>query len=256
MTDIDVPVSEDVALHVGDPVVTPEAEASDPHVMLEEVAGEMGWTPKDKWKGDPDKWRDARAFLKATPAVLKSQREAMERNNRAAAQLIEKNRREAIADAEARIAAAAKSGDEEAAARAAQDLREASRAPDPLVEEFGRKHAWMTTDRKARQVALEAAQEVFENGGSTAEQLAAAEAEVRKRFPEHFGEDAPSERTNGQGRQPPAVQGGQRTASSAPRKRGWSDIPQAARDAATRAFIRKGLLTEQDYAETYWSENA
>jgi hypothetical protein len=230
-----------------------DSDTPDPNTVLEGVASEMGWSPKDKWKGDPEKWRDATAFLKATPQVLKSTREQMERSARVAAQAIERNQRAAIADAEARIAAAVEAGDKEGAIQAAQDRAEASRAPDPLVEEFAVKNPWMLTNKKANRLALEAAQEVADNGGSVAEQLSAAEKEVRKRFPEEFGE-APAETTAR--RDPPAVQGGQRTANAAPRKRGWSDMPQHARDLNEKHFVRKGLLTREEAAESYWSENA
>lgn len=229
----------------------PEA-ANDPQSLLDGVASEMGWSPKDKWKGDPDKWRDSTAYLKATPQVLKSMKEQLERSARVASQTIERNQREAVADAERRIEAAAAAGNAEAVKQATQDLKEASRAPDPQVSDWAAKNPWYLTHKKATTLAIEAAQEVADTGGTVAAQLAAGEAEVQKRFPELFGDEPPEDKPS---RAPPAVQGGQRSSTTAPRKRGWSDIPAAARAVMTPKILKSFNQSEAEYAEAYWAEN-
>jgi len=89
------------------PVEAPAPDTPPPlegKALVDQIASEMGWRDKDKFKGDPEKWQDSDAFLRATPAVLKSAKEASERSARAAAQTIERIQRQAIADAEAKIA--------------------------------------------------------------------------------------------------------------------------------------------------------
>lgn len=238
------------------PVEAPAPDTPPPlegKALVDQIASEMGWRDKDKFKGDPEKWQDSDAFLRATPAVLKSAKEASERSARAAAQTIERIQRQAIADAEAKIAAAAEAGDRDAAADATRELKEASRTVDPQVTDFAARNPWYMVNRAATNLAVETAEEVMQSGGSTAAQLAAAEKEVRKRFPELFGDNEPEPTAR---REAPAVAGGQRAASPAARKKGWSDMPKHVQDAQERHFVRKGLLTKEEAAESYWSENA
>lgn len=236
-----------------------EAPPLEGRELVDSIAAEMGWRPKDKWTGDPEKWRDSADYLKATPAVLKSTKEQMDRTARAAAQTIEKAQRKAIADAERRIAEAAEAGDTEAAIEATRDLREVSAPRDPLVVRFAEKNPWYTTHRAATNLAIEVAEEAMQNGKSVEEYLDAAEKEVKRRYPELFPgykSDEPDPKDTGLQRGAPAVHGGQRAASPAPRKRGWNDMPKAVQDAQERHFVRKGLLSKEEAAEAYWSENA
>lgn len=231
----------------------PKAEGQyDPATLLQEVASEMGWAPKEKWRGNPEEWRDIPDFFRNTPKVLKSLRDQVRRSGQATAEIIERNRRQAIEDAERRIAEAAEAGDREAATQAAEDLKRANDKPDPLVADFYAKHNWMTPGNPAYSVALAAAQKVADTGGSVQAQLDAAEKEVRKRFPEEFGEegaDAPARK------QPPAVEGGQRTASGAPRKKGWSDLPATVRQSVSSKQLKDWGLSQDEYAAAYWKEN-
>jgi len=50
-----------------DPQQQPEAPRYSP---MEEVALELGWTPQDRWRGDPNKWTPASEYLRATGRVL------------------------------------------------------------------------------------------------------------------------------------------------------------------------------------------
>lgn len=227
--------------------------SEEPGDLLASVASEMGWSPKEKWKGDPEKWRDAASFLKNTPQVLKNTKEQAERATRAAAQAIERNRTAALADAEARIAEAAANGDTAGAAEAARDLREISRGPDAGLDAFVEKNRWFKTNLQARQLAIAAAQEVADTGGSADEQFEAGEREVKKRFPELFGETAEGDKPS---KAAPTVQGGQRTAHAGPRKRGWADLPANIRQTMTPKNLKLFGQTEAEYAESYWQENS
>lgn len=224
-----------------------------PEAIFEAVASQMGWSPKDKWRGDPDKHIDAKAFILNTPKAMKAAKSQGEMAARAAERALEKARTDAIADARAEVAAAAAAGDADAADVAAQKLERASQKPDAVVVDFAKRNPWYGTDTVATQVAIAAAQKVADSQGSVADQVAAGEKEVRKRFPELF-DDAPVDEPTG--RTPPAVQGGQRTAAPAPRKKGWSDVPQAARASWPASRLKKFNLTEAEFAESYFKENA
>lgn len=223
-----------------------------PDAVFASVASEMGWSPKDKWRGDPEKWIDPKTFILNTPKALKAARGQVETATRMAERALEKAQKDAIAEARAEIAAASAAGDAEAADAAAEKLQRASRAPDPVVADFAKRNPWYNTDDMATQVAIAAAQKVVDSGGSVADQVAAGEKEVRKRFPELF-EEADDEPT---GRAAPIVQGGQRTAAPAPKKQGWNELPQAVRAAWTPARQKKFGLSPAEIATSYFEENA
>lgn len=235
-------------------IATPETDDS-PEAVFSRVAAQMGHSPKEKWRGDPEKWVDPLTFILNTPKVMKGAKDQLEKSARAAAAAMDKVRTEAIADAEARIAAAAEAGDRDGAAAATADLKRASAKPDAAVTDFAARHAWYNTDQVATSVAIAAAQKVADSNGSVAAQLAAAEKEVRKRFPELFDDQA-FEEDEPQARAPPAVHGGQRVASAAPRKKGFSDLPKDVQRSMTPKLLKSFGLTEAEYAESYFKENA
>jgi len=245
----DVQVDTDAPVAAAAP--EPEPAALDGQALIDNVAGEMGWSPKEKWTGDPEKWTDAATFLKNTPRIVEKTKKQVERNARVAAQAMERMREKAMKDAEERIAAAAADGDTDGVREATKELKEASRPVDPGYAGFVARNTWFDTDPVARQVALAAAEKAYNNGASPTEQYAAAEKEVQRRFPEHFEADAPAEKQ----RSAPSVAGGQRAASATPRQKGWNDLPASVRDANERYFVKKGLLTREEAAAAYWQEN-
>jgi hypothetical protein len=250
MTDV-IAVQEaapDVSAAVAD--AAPEKTPTD---IMHEVASEMGWSPKEKWKGNPDDWRDADEFLKRTPQMLKALKKQVESSNRIAADRMEKVRQKAIEDAEARIAAAVESGDMDDARQAMADRDKAAARPDPQAEAFAVKNSWFNTNQAATQLAIAKAGEIANTGGSVAAQLEAAEAEVRKRFPELF-DDEPEERPS---KAPPAVHGGaQRSPVQAAREKGWNDLPKHIQGAMSEKTLKSFGLSKEEYAKSWFKENA
>lgn len=249
---IDTSAPADSALPVG-----AETEAPDPAEVMRSIAAEGGWSPKEKWKGDPEAWRDAPDFLRKTNGALKASRKQIDAVTRMAATQVERIQAQAMADAEAKIAAAAEAGDADLAREGAADLKRAHAKPDPEVVSFAAKHPWFdpqTGDSEARAVALAAAEKSFKLGGSAADQVAAAEQATRKRFPELF-EDGDAPEAEIARRQPPAVQGGQRSATGAPRERGVAELPAGVRAAYTPKFLKSFNLTMAEAAAAYWKEN-
>lgn len=49
------------------------------HTELESLALDMGWVPEEKYNGDPEKWTDAKTFLKNATTIEKKQRVTIER---------------------------------------------------------------------------------------------------------------------------------------------------------------------------------
>ena len=88
-----------------DEELPPEAEQTDAPAEdvvddtpepITNLASEMGWAPKEQWKGDPDKWkpadqfiRDGREIQQSTARELRSMREQMERLGGVTSQIIQ-----------------------------------------------------------------------------------------------------------------------------------------------------------------------
>ena len=48
------------------------AEGDGEPTAIEGLAAEMGWVPKDKWRGDPDKWVEPRIFIRQGDTILRN----------------------------------------------------------------------------------------------------------------------------------------------------------------------------------------
>lgn len=236
--------------------------------LARSVARRMGWTPKEDWKRDPTRWVDAPEFLEKTPTELDTLKERLRRTSQAAADAIEDERRKARIEAQNEIRAAAKDGDEERAARAAQQLEKVSGPPPQTVAWIGR-NTWFNEDEDARILATAEVNRLAQQGASIEDQLAAAEAKVKKRFPEYFGQaevrhepdevKAPDVRR--QAPIAPQVQAGTRSTDSRPKAKTFADIPPGDRALFDKHFRRRfeGQLgskdaAEQKYAASYWRE--
>lgn len=232
------------------------------------VAKRMGWTPKEDWKRDPARWVDAPEFLEKTPAELDTLKERLRRTSQAAADAIEEERRRARIEAQNEIRAAAEAQDPERAARAAQQLEQVSGPPPQTVAWIGR-NPWFNEDEDARILATREVNRLAQQGASIEDQLAAAEAKVKKRFPEYFGqaetrrepEEVRAPDARRQAPIPPQVQAGTRSTDAKPKAKTFGDIPAGDRAQFDRYFRKRfeGQLgskeaAEAKYAASYWRE--
>lgn len=233
----------------------------DGQAFIEGVAKRAGWTPKEEWKRDPDKWVDAAGYLEKTPEQVSSLKERLARTAQAAADAIEDQRRQARIEAQAEIRAAAEAKDPEAAAAAAEKLAKVSGPPPQTVAWLSR-NPWFDEDADAQVLAIAEVNRVAAQGGTIEDQLKAAEAKVRKRFPEHFGEVKPDREEvslRESNVKPPAVQSGTRGGNSTPKVKGFNDIPAGDRALYQKHFARRYEQTmkaedaQKKYANAYWA---
>lgn len=269
MSDVEAPGGEvaDLSANQAPEVIETNApiERDETEVkILSTLARKQGWSPKEDWKGDPDKWVDAEQFLDNTAAINKALRKQVKDHanqidgvNRAAQKAIETARQKAIADARRELAQAAEEGNVEESLAAAERLAQASQQTgEATADKFKQKNPWFGQDTAATKWARAAAQVVADDGGSPSEQLEAAEQAVREKYPKLF-DDAPGDSpSRPASKAPPAVQGGQRATQTAPRAKTWASIPPSIQAQAEKAYISKGMLTRDEYAKTYFEENA
>lgn len=235
----------------------PEVDAPPTMPTVEELAGEMGWTPQDKWRGDPEKWRPAHDFMRSTVDVnrnmarkLDGLQEQVGNMARTSAQLTEQAVRKAREELTKQRLEAVEFGDIEAFKDAEKKLGELQ-TPEPQESitpegrEFADKNAhWFGKDREATGWAVGRTQELARQGLGPARQLAIVEREAKELFPEYFEEKPKAKAVP---LNDPVVRG------KTPAKKGFSSLPPDVQKAALD-YEKRGVTTKEEYARIYYEE--
>lgn len=221
---------------------------------VEAEARKMGWTPKDEFRGDPEKWRGADEFVERGRTMLPIVRKTVERQERQIAELrqtitdlaayntkAEKQAFErALKELKAEQVAAVKAGDADAFVEVDEKIadlhKEAREKPqikvpqpgeDPEYLEWVGRNKWVDTDKEASIYATHYAGYLRESGDKRVgaiflDDVAKA---VKEKFPDKF--------KNPRREAPGAVESG-----AQPAKRGggktYADLPADARAACDR----------------------
>lgn len=191
---------------------------------VEARASRMGWAPRHKFRGDPDRWVDADEFIERgeqmLPLALERnkvldrtvqtlQRQIDEQGN-SIAKLVETSRRaeqvgykRAMRELVAKREAAVEAGDKEGFRAAEAEIRDLGPEPeappppqqrqqqpavDPAVTAWVGRNRWFDSDpiaRNAAIAALDVVQRQYPND-TMEEHLAEVEAQMREAFPRHF----------------------------------------------------------------------
>jgi predicted transcriptional regulator len=246
---IDAPVEDDA-------VVIEGGDDTPPEPTVDDLASEMGWTPKDQWRGDPDKWKPAHEFMRATVDVnhklgnkLKSFEDQLAAMARTSAQLTER----AVAQERQRILDARREaidmGDHAGVEAADEGLRslpkpEAVTTP-PETRDFVARNEWFGKDQEATVWAQNRAQQLYEQGIGPARQLSIVEREAKGLFPELFPEP------KAKAKAAPLNEPGNRGAR--PAAKGFSAMPADAQ-AAALDYEKRGYGKRDEYARIYFEE--
>lgn len=243
------------------------AEGEEPVTLR--VAKQLGWKPKEEWSKDrdPESWVDEVKFLENTATQVedlrarnRELRERSERSARAAADVIEEDRRRSREEAQ-RVIRDSDNPDERA--RAAERLAQ-NAGPPPETRAWLAKNPWFETDPDAQALATATVNRLAARGVAIADQLSEAEATVKKRFPEHFatGTEQRLSDVRRPAPNPPQVQSGTRAVTTQTKEKGFADIPsgdrQAFRTHLLRPIMARGRTqqeAEAGYAKRYWNEH-
>lgn len=260
MTEDDLPLSEDVG-----PVDAPAIEMPDdtpdeaPPPSLEDIAANMGWSPKEQWRGDPAKWKPAHEFVAATADIntkvttkLKTLEDQMANMARTSAALMEQKLSEQRQQLLQQRQDAFDIGDGDKFAEADRKLQElptAPAAPPPAeVQGFMERHsAWLNKDQEATSWAFNRAEQLAAQGLTPARQLAVVERELATYFPEYAPQEKPKPKPA------PLSQPGNRGGTT--RGKTFADLPKEAQAAAI-SFEKKGVTREQYVASYFQSQEA
>lgn len=184
----------------------------DPKAAVEARASRLGWVPKDKFKGDPKRWRDASEFLAindesapvAKERLTKVEREladakaSMARMERMNAKALERQREQLEAKYRDDIRAASLEGDadrvEELIAERDEKLKPEADDDTPAglpAEEMTAVQAWVAkNDWYAKDQSLNAEATLYEDRLakttrlSLSDRLAATQREMHRRYPD------------------------------------------------------------------------
>lgn len=231
-------------------------EQNDTPDPIAELASEMGWSPKDKWQGDPEKWKPAAEFIrtghdiqKTLSRELKGVKQEVERFGRVAADITEERVRQRDEHWQNKLAEAVDAGDLDAARQASNEISKLSASKQPAappseVADWIGKNEWFNKDPLAQFRAKEISDRLQHLPVS--EQLAQVERAIRKEFPEHFPAAA---------KQPPATQtGASRKAAPSNRARGFADMPAESQQMAKDMVRRNPSVKLEDIAASYWAD--
>lgn len=247
------PGNDDVQLAAvddGDVVDT----AADP---VEALASEMGWAPKDQFRGDPEDWKPADQFIRAGKDIqrnmsreLKELKGTVSNISRTSAALLEQQLAERDAYWTQQRREAIEAGDQEAVDHAdAQRQKIQQQAPtvqvvDPATETFTQKHAgWWQKDPEATNYAINRADYYAKQGLSAARQLAAVEQDMKGIFPDLF--PAPAKAA------PSVARPASRAASPSSRGKSLHDLPAEAQ-AVARDMVARGVIPNTEVYVTNW----
>jgi len=234
-----------------------EVEQAEP-VTIEGLAGEMGWRPKEDWKGDPDKWKPAHEYVRSTVDVnrkvvnrLKGVEDQLARVARTSVSITErevaKERDRLMQEREEAFDA----GDRGAFQKAERELAKVATVAPPTVPDethsfIERNANWFQKDQEATAWAINRTNELAATGLGHARQLAIVEREAKQMFPEFFEAEKPKPKAA------PLNTPGTRAAVSA--KKGFASLPADAQKAALDFEAKRGINREE-YAKIYYEEN-
>lgn len=252
-----------------------QAQGGEPDPEIIKEARVDGWVPKDEWRGDPDKWVDADAFvergrhirpiLEANNRRLRDElgqvREVLDRTARMVAERERKAEEIGYQRAQAEIDAlkreAIQAGDLEAYDKAMQrekvlvkpeapkEDQQKSEALDPVLQGWMAENSWYTKDNESTLYANSMAEYIRSTQPNLTGRpfLDAVKKEVEARFPTKFSNPARSAPSAVAGAAKPSVGGKGRT---------FNDLPADARRVCMQ--MEKMGIKRDDYVKDYFAQ--
>lgn len=241
---------------------------------IESLAQEMGWSPQEEWRGDPEKWVSADQYIRNTRSIqdhfqkknkyLKSDLEALESKLDGLIKTQSQSMMQALREQKERLQRefdeAVEAGDKAAAKRATASLKELEQKEvpqndqaemiakwKPHADDFAERNSAALGDKLVQIEASKLITALAEAGVPPEDTYERVEQELRKKYPEHY---------QNQNRARPPKVGGESRPSVADKSK-WGalvkEFPEA--DGIFQKFVRQGVYkdTKEDrerYAKT------
>lgn len=266
----------------------PPAAADD----TEARARAQGWVPKEEFRGPPENWRDAAAFVKRGEEEVPIMRERLRALERKLAEkdtqftalermsqiALQRQREQLAATYQAAMRDAVAVGDVQRYDQLNGDMAQALhqhdkrlaeqieplRQPqqqgqpnDPELATWVQQNTWFQRDPALQHAIIGEARalEAQYPGMSVMDTIRHAEQAVRRRYADKFGPSS-GQATPLQAERPRALtfEGGSRVAGGGPRPRGAAELPAEARRAGER-FVKEGIFKDLNaYAKDYFAQ--
>jgi hypothetical protein len=236
-----------------------------------DLAKDMGWTPRDKFEGPADQWKDAETFIRdgrdiqrETSRELKGVRAQLETIARTSASVVEQQVKDRVEALTVQYNKAVEDGDSTTAFKLTDDIRTTLAAakpqtsgPSPEAAAFAERNAsWFQKpgNEYATARAVEICNTLAAQGYSDhGQQLKIAEQRLRQEMPQLFAEQK-------NGKPAPGVNApGSRTASPGSKAKGYANLPPEARkiadDMESRGVIKANgdVSAKEIYARNYFA---
>ena len=256
------------------PSTDQEPEAKDEYA---DRAQRMGWVPKEKFRGDPDRWVDAKTFVEKGENELPILRERLRKQDEALREVNELKRDfkqhitrveqraydKARRELEAEREAAKDVGDFEKYDKATKQLTELDKekpedkpedtAPvvdplkDPVFSDWAARNSWFQTDPERATYANTYGEYLNRtkphlNGRAFLDEITKA---VSKEFPDRF--------ENPRRTATPKVEGGGVAPKGRSSGKTFDDLPAEAKAACVR-YEKQGVMKRDEYVKDYFSE--
>jgi hypothetical protein len=247
---------------------------------VEQKARDMGWVPKEEFRGSDDRWVDAETFVERGENIMPILKERLgkmettigelraenqkvkgslgklaehhrgtwKRMYNKALQDIQDEKRDAVAQADTDRYTALEEQERNLIQEAAEEHPDDPTTGGDEVPEYAAFQAnndWYGQDHEMTMYA-NGLQAILVEGEGIADNktfFQEIEKRVRQRFPEKFRNDNQA--------LPPAVEGSEGAGTDGDgTKKGWGDIPKADRDAFTEHL--SDVVSKEDYVREYW----
>jgi hypothetical protein len=214
----------------------------------------MGWTPREQWRGDPDKWKPADQYVANTAEInsrlssklktFEDQLSNISRTNAIVTERLLTEQREKLLQERKEAFEFGDGAKFDEVQGKLDALPQAPQVSPPEVQGFIEKHSgWFNKDQEATAWAINRAGELANQGLSPARQLAVVERELGQYFPEYV-----QQQEKPKAKAAPLTQPGSR--GNAVRGKTFSDLPKEAQEAALY-FEKKGVSRDQ-YVKNYF----
>jgi len=262
------------------------ATGTDASPDIEERARQLGWKPKDEYRGDPATWRDAQEFVDMTESVTPILRENLRRLStqlskteqkvdsqdqeikawRAfTSEALEAERKRVIAEYEQKQRDAVREGDLEAYEALDKQKKAAAEKPEKPVQsnemppdakqaltDFERENDWYGTHDAMTDYARAESDRIAQRMPHLDPEahLKKVKARVMEAFPDYF-----SRGKTGAGSQPAGQASVERSrrVPAGGKKQSYENMPREYQAACDRA-VKRGMCSKDDFVKTYYKQ--
>lgn len=237
----------------------------------EAEASEQGWTPKEEWKGPPEKWTDAKTFVERGEKIAGILKSKVSRLEEKVDNLTESNRKfgeyhkqtleaqrkknaERISELETKLAQSITDGDGQAYTQTRREIDELQSQEPPsderewaaMSQSWINDNQWYQTNRKLARYADGISDEIRAEGYNGRAYFSELTRRVKEDFPEEFENPKKSKASS-------VEEGGQISTTNSKAHK-YENLPSDAKKACDD-FVKAGFMTKEDYLKTYeWDE--